>query len=216
MGRFALVLLLAALVGPVAARAADAPPTGYRTHTVSNAGLSIAVPIGWQVLSQHDAVFPGARENLERLQPGFGATLSALGLPDSPLKLFAFDRRFARGHPTTLMVVQETYTPPGAYNRWAPRMSRALRRVRGRVGALAARGVDLPSGLALRASYRTSTQETVVVYLVPGRSGLWAVMLRTPTSRASRDGRALGRMAWSLVLKSPLGGPYSSPQPPGS
>jgi hypothetical protein len=216
MGRLALLLLIGSLAIPAAAGAADAPPAGYRTHSVSNAGLSIAVPIGWQVLAQRDAVFPGARENLERLQPGFGALLSALGLPDSPLKLFAFDRRFARGHPTTLMVVQETYTAPGAFNRWAPRMTRALRRVHGRIGALVEQGVDLPSGLALRATYRTSTHETVVVYLVPGRSGLWAVMLRTPTARAGRDGRALGRMAWSLVLKAPLGGPYSSPQPPGS
>src|SRR5206468_6190364 len=163
-----------------------APPKGFRTHALTAAGISIALPIGWQVLGQRDAVFPGARENLTRLDASFGPSLNALGAPDSPLKLFAFDRRFRRGHPTTVMVVQATYTRPGPYSRWAPRMVAALRHAPGRRGRVAAGPVALQSGTALRATYRTTGRDTVVVYLVPGAAGIWALMLRTPTARATR------------------------------
>ena len=193
---------------------AVAPP-GFRTHTVTSAGLSVAVPIGWQTLAQRDAVFPGVREILTRLSPRFALPLRELGSPESPLKLFAFDRRF-QGHPTTLMVVQERPGRAGPFNSWAPRMAAALRQAPGIRGAPHLSGVDLPSGSALRASYRTRDGDTVVVYVVGSRYGLWAVLLRTPTARAPRDARALERVARSLVLRQPVGGPYSSPSTPGA
>src|SRR4051794_1090078 len=183
-----------------------APPKGFRTHAVTGAGISIALPIGWQTLGQRDAVFPGARENLTRLDASFGPSLNELGSPDSPLKLFAFDRRFRRGHPTTVMVMQATYTRPGRYSRWAPRMVAALRHAPGRRGRIAAAPIALQSGTALRATYRTAGRDTVVVYLVPGATGLWALMLRTPTVRATRDGATFTQAARSFVLRAPTGG----------
>ena len=215
MARSLLAVLAVAILAPAVASAGDAPP-GYRRHAVSNAGVSIAVPIGWQVLAQRDAVFPGARQNLTRLDASFGPTLTSLGMPDSPLKIFAFDQRFRRGHPTTLLVVQATYRRPAAYERWAPGMVRALRAAPGKVGAVAHTGVALPMGRALRATYRTRTRETVVVYLVPGPAGIFALLLRTPTARAATDAPALARMARSLDLQAPLGGPYLHQPPPGS
>lgn len=205
MARAALVaVLFATFVG--AARADD-----FRRHTVSNAGLSIGLPAGWQVLAQRDAVFPGARQILTRLDGSFALPLSELGIPDSPLKLFAFDRRFRRGHPTTILVVQATYRRPGGYGTWAPRMERAFA---GRRATFAQ--VDLPAGSALRATYRNARGETLVTYVVPGRTGLWAVMLRTPTARAARDARVLYRSAWSLRLRPPVGGATVAPRAPGS
>jgi len=205
MGRVALLAVLAAV----------APP-GFRTHAVANAGLRVDLPIGWQTLTQRDATFPGARQILTRLSPRFALPLRELAMPDSPLKLFAFDRRF-HGHPTTVMVVQEQTARAGAYNTWAPRMAAALRHAPGIRGVLRTHGVDLPSGSALWASYRTTDRDTVVVYLVgAGRNGIWALLLRTPTTRAVRDGRSFARMAHSLELRTPAGGPYDVPRPPGS
>ena len=205
MGRLALLAVAVAV----------APP-GFRTHTVSNAGLSIALPIGWQTLTQRDATFPGARQILTRLSPRFALPVRELAIPDSPLKLFAFDRRF-HGHPTTVLVVQEQSGRAGPYSSWAPRLAAALRRAPGLRGALSLQGTDLPSGSALRASYRTADHDTVVVYVVgAGRNGLWALLLRTPTARARRDGRLFERIARSLALRTPAGGPYDVPRGPGA
>lgn len=205
MARAALVaVLLATFAG--AARADD-----FRRHTVSNAGLSVELPAGWQVLAQRDAVFPGIREIMARLDRSFALPVAELGVPDSPLKLFAFDRRFRRGHPTTILVVQATYRRPGLYDTWAPRMRRAFAHRR----ASFAR-IDLPAGPALRATYRNAVGETLVTYVVPGRTGLWALMLRTPTVRAARDGRLLFRSARSLEVGAPVGGPILVRRLPGS
>lgn len=204
MGHVALLAVLAAI----------APP-GFRTHTVTNAGLSVALPVGWQTLAQRDAVAPGVRQILTRLDARFALPLNELSSPDSPLKLFAFDRRF-HGHPTTVMVVQERAGRAGPFNRWAPPMAAALRHAPGIAGPLRTRGVDLPSGAALRATYRTADRDTVVVYLVGSAHGLWALLLRTPTARAARDARAFARIAWSLALHAPVGGPYDLPRPPGA
>jgi len=198
----------------LAVLAAIAPP-GFRTHTVTGAGLSVALPIGWQTLAQRDAVAPGVRQILTRLNARFALPLRELSSPDSPLKLFAFDRRF-HGHPTTVMVVQERATPAGAFNAWAPGMGAALRHAPGIRGALHLHGVDLPSGSGLWASYRTGDGDTVVVYLVGGPRGLWALLLRTPSARAGRDGRVFERIARSLALREPVGGPYDLPRSPGA
>lgn len=212
MARAPLVAVLVALVVPAAAHAGG----GFRRHLVTSAGLSVALPVGWQVLAQRDAVFPGARQLLTRVDASFAQPVSELGIPDSPLKLFAFDRRFRRGHPTTILVVQATYRRPGPYDTWAPRMAHAFAAAPGRRGAVALATVDLPAGTALRATYRNARGETLVTYLVPGRTGLWALVLRTPDGRARRDERLLYRSARSLELGTPVGGPIVSPSPPGS
>jgi hypothetical protein len=207
MARAALVVL--ALVGCLAATAHGGD---FRRHTVANAGLSVDLPAGWQVLAQRDAVFPGIRQIMTRLDASFALPVAELGIPDSPLKLFAFDRRFRRGHPTTILVVQATYRPPAPYSVWAPQMRRAF----ARRGVFAFARVDLAVGPALRATRRNARGETQVTYVVPGRTGLWALMLRTPSGRARRDGRLLFRAASSLELGTPVGGPIVGRRLPGS
>jgi hypothetical protein len=200
---------------PVRQLASSSPaPDGFRTHVVTSAGLSVALPIGWQVLAQRDAIGFGARELLTRLDASFAMPVAELGSPDSPLKLFAFDRSFVRGRPTTIEVVQATYRKPGGYNSWAPRMASALRRAPGLVGAVAVKGVQLPAGLALRGTYRTRSHDTVVAYLIPGPTALWALLLRTPTPRALRDARVLAEAAGSFRAFAAAGGPYAPAQPP--
>src|SRR4051812_18089418 len=119
MGRLVLaaaaVLLLAAGCGAVQQTTAEAPPPpppapdGFRRHTVREAGISVALPIGFQVLAQRDAAFPGVYLNLVKLDQSFRGPISALASPESPLKLFAFDRVFWHKRSTTAMLVQATY-----------------------------------------------------------------------------------------------------------
>lgn len=191
-----------------------AVPDGYRRHAVREAGISVALPIGWQVLGQHDASFPGALQNLTRLHADFFRPIAALSSPDSPLKLFGFERGFWHGHATTMMVSQATYRRPGAYSRWAPRIVSALARAQGRRGPVAAQRVDLPAGPALRAAYQTRTGDTVVAYVVAGGNGLWALTFRTPTAHAGSAARGFARTATTLELSSPLGAPVRQAPPP--
>jgi hypothetical protein len=229
MARVAVLLLPLLLLVPLAAacgagvtrdpapavRHASAPP-GFREHAVREAGVDVALPVGWQVLARRDAVYPGTREILERVDVTFGPLVSALAVPDSPLKLFAFDPRFRRGRPTTLLVAQATYGRHGPFGRWAPRMRASLAHAPGRRGPVTSAGVDLPAGLSLRATYRAAGGDAVVVYVVPARDGLWALVLRTPAARLARDARLAARSARSLVFGQPLGGPLVAPPHPGA
>src|SRR4029078_2359832 len=118
MGRFAVPLAVAILLAvgcasveqPVADAAPQyrPAPDGFRRHTVREAGISVALPIGFQVLGQRDAAlprvyphvrevdaaFPGFYLNLVKLDQSFRGPIAALASPESPLKLFAFDRVF--------------------------------------------------------------------------------------------------------------------------
>jgi hypothetical protein len=189
-------------------------PDGFRRRTVREAGVSIALPIGWQALAQRDAVFPGAVQILGRVSRGFLGPLLALGSPDSPLKLFAFDRSLWHGRPTTVMVARATYGRTGPYGRWARRTVSALARLDGRRGRHAAARIELPAGPALRATYVTVAGNTVVHYVLAGGDGLWAITFTTPTPTARLYSRTFAKTAASLELAPPLGGPIRGPAPP--
>jgi hypothetical protein len=200
----ALFLLLA-----TAAAAAPTPhtlvPDGFRRHTVREAGVSVALPVGFQVLGQRDAAFPGVYGNLVKLDATFKGPIAALASPDSPLKLFAFDRVFWHKRSTTAMVVQATYGKPGLASRWMERMRRSLARAAGRSGPLHTTVVPLPAGPALRAEYRTVAGDTEIVYLVASRAGVWALMFRTPTETARARGAAFARAAATIEFAAPVG-----------
>jgi hypothetical protein len=219
------LLLLAAACGNAATsdrRPAAEPvehavvPGGYRQRAVREAGISLALPRGWQVLAQRDAVYPGTIQILTRLNRGFRPYLAALGDPESPLKLFAFDRSFWHDRPTTAMVVRATYGRPAPYARWTRRMLRGIASLPNREGAIDAVRIDLPAGPALRASYRTTAGLTYVQYFVAARDGIWAVAFSTPNSQARRYAAAFATSARTLELKEPLGGPFRRPAPPPS
>ena len=219
-----VLLLLAAGCGSVARVAKQAPgqgatpahtvvPSGFRRHAIREAGFSVALPIGWQTLAQRDAVSPGIMQILTKLDPGFRIPLLELASPDSPLKLFAFDRRFWRGHSTTIVVMRVSYERPGAYDRWS---GRAIRILRGAGRHFRSARVDLPAGAALRVTYERRAGDTVIDYVVADRDGLWAIALTTPTPLALRYAPALARAAATLELRTPLGGPtrIQAPAPP--
>jgi hypothetical protein len=217
MGRLALAaaVLLAAFGCGVAAAEDAAPahprfskaPDGFRRHSVREAGVSVALPIGFQVLAQRDAAYPGTYLNLTKLDPTFRGPIAALASPESPLKLFAFDRVFWHKRSTTAMLVQATYGKPGHPSRWMERMRRSLAGAAGRVGPLRTSVVALPSGSALRAEYRTTAGDTEIVYIVASRTGLWALMFRTPTPTARARRGSFDRAARTLETSTPVGGP---------
>jgi hypothetical protein len=229
MGRLALavaVLLTAAGCGAAASRDATPPtrpqypeaPDGFRRHTVREAGVSVALPIGFQVLAQRDAAYPGTYINLTKLDPTFRGPISALASPESPLKLFAFDRVFWHERSTTAMLVQATYGRPGLTSLWMERMRRSLAGAAGRAGPLRTSVVALPSGSALRAEYRTTARDTEIVYIVAGRTGLWALMFRTPTPTARSRRTQFDVAARTIETSVPVGGLQrrNTPASPGA
>jgi hypothetical protein len=216
MGRFAVpvaaALLLAVGCASVEQPIADAAPQyrpapdGFRRHTVREAGISVALPIGFQVLGQRDAAFPGVYLNLVKLDQSFRGPIAALASPESPLKLFAFDRVFWHKRSTTAMLVQATYGKPGFTSRWMARMRRSLAGAAGRVGRLRTTVVALPAGPALRAEYRTTAGDTQILYIVAGRTGLWALMFRTPTPTARARRAEFDAAARTIETSTPVGG----------
>src|SRR5581483_209240 len=213
--RTAAALVLAVLAAAPAAAAGDGDaPAGFRTHTLREAGVSVALPTGWQVLVQRDAVFPGVYANLRRLDRSFAAPLAALASPDSPLKLFAFDRVFWHGRPTTAMLVRATYGRP--QGGWAVRMRRALAHAPGRRGPVRIRAVALRAGQALRAEYRVGARDAAVVYVVGSWAGIWAVVFRTPAATLASRRSAFARAAATLEVVEPVGGPLRTHPPPAS
>ena len=206
------VLVLAVGCGAVEQAPADhAPrhhsaPNGFRRHTVREAGISVALPIGFQVLAQRDAAFPGVDLNLVKLDQSFRGPISALASPESPLKLFAFDRVFWHKRSTTAMLVQATYGRPGLASAWMSRMRRSLAGAAGRIGPLRTSVLAFTVGPALRAEYHTSLGDTQIVYIVAGRTGLWALMFRTPTPTAGARRAEFDAAARSLETSSPVGG----------
>jgi hypothetical protein len=184
MRRCVLIASLLLALATVAAAATPRTPTGFRRHALG-AGLSIALPIGWQVVGQRDAGSPGVLESLRHLDASFAAPVAQLASSDSPLKLFAFDRAFWHHRPTTALLLRATSSAPGAYSRWTARTISELQQAPGRVGAVSHARVRLPAGRALRAGYRTSTGDVVTLYFVAARDGLWALVFRTPAGHAA-------------------------------
>lgn len=208
MRRLVAILSLALALATAAAAATPKTPAGFRRHALG-AGLAVALPIGWQVVGHRDAGSPGVLQALRRLDASFGPSVSALAQPDSPLKLFAFDRAFWHHRPTTAMLLQATTSKPGPFARWSATMAAQLRRAPGRVGPVSRVRVELPAGSALRAVYRTSTRDTVTMYAVAGRDGIWALVFRAPGGHAAALARTFARAAATLEL--PVAKPPRTP-----
>jgi hypothetical protein len=199
MRRCVLVASLLLAFASAAAAATPKTPAGFRRHALG-AGLSVALPIGWQVVGQRDAGSPGVLESLRRIDASFSAPVSQLASADSPLKLFAFDRTFWHHRATTVLLLKATSGEPGAYRRWAAKTVAELQQAPGRVGAVSHARVRLAAGPALRAGYRTSTGDTVTLYFVAGRDGLWALVFRTPAAHAGALAGLFRRAAATLEL----------------
>jgi hypothetical protein len=128
-------------------------PGGFRRRSVPEARLEIAVPPRWTVLTRRDATFPGVIETLTRVDGSLRTSLVGLTVPDSPLKLFGFDRRSV-GRTVTFSLLLGEAAPAGGFARWSVTVRRDIERLSTLRGTVRAGRVMLPAGEALRLEYR--------------------------------------------------------------
>jgi hypothetical protein len=183
------------LADQLAHRSPPVVPSGYRVRHVSEAGFSIAFPAGWQVLERRDAVWPGTISTLARVDRGLAPYLSALVVPDTPLKLVGFDRRDTGATATVLVST-------GAGRGWANVALAGVRQLPA-VRGLYARLLPLPAGRALFLRYgqdfrgrRLSTLQLFVE-----RNGrILTLTLSAPPARAGAYARTFLAVARSVDL----------------
>lgn len=181
--RIALVAVVALALGG-AAHAASVPPLqppkptvpdGYRVHRLTEAGFAVAFPAGWQLLERRDAAWPGAAQTLARFDRTLAPYLAALAVPDSPLKLFGFDRRRPAAR-VTVLVSRGT----GAH--WARGALRAVRALPG-VRGLSSRRLRIAAGDALLLRYDQGRVATLQLF-VPRGGQILTLTLTAPTAAA--------------------------------
>jgi hypothetical protein len=110
------------LADALAHRPPPAPiPDGFRLRTVTDAGVALALPARWPALRGNDARRPGTLRMFGAVSSQLGPVVAALAMPDSPLKLLAFDPRFAGGYATTASIVQAAIEDGVPYESWSAR-----------------------------------------------------------------------------------------------
>jgi len=192
---------LAEQLAPVR-RTAAVVPAGYRVRRLTDAGFAVAFPPDWQVLQHRDAVWPGVIPTLAHVNRGLAPYLAALVTPDSPLKLFGFDRRTMHGVATTATVIVSRQRHGAAYADWSPAVLEELRGLRG-VGAVEGRHLTIPAGDAMLVQYRRGSIGTLQLFAVRGDS----IVTLTLTARAASVRRYRSmflRVARSLDLSVPV------------
>jgi hypothetical protein len=194
---------------PPRSLAAAAPeadvPAGYRLHRSYEAGVSLALPLGWRAVAGPDARYPGVIQTLARVHRAFLPYLTALASPGSPLKLFGFDPASSAAHPSIVSVQQLVAGRTGPYARWSQRALRSLATLGSLRGHLASSRADVPAGPALRVAFARSDGDRVLLYVVATRGGLWAVTFAAPPRAPGR--RTWDRAAATLQVAAPHGGP---------
>jgi hypothetical protein len=134
------------------------------------------IPRGWSALGRSDAVFPGVIETLGRVDHSLVPPLVGLTMAESPLKLFAFElAQRGSAPPATIQVLVED-GPPLSLAGLAREVRATAARVSGRRGPLLVGRLSLPTGSAVRASYR----RTVVSEL--RRSEVWTMQVYVPVA----------------------------------
>jgi hypothetical protein len=195
--RIALVAVVALALGG-AAHAAFAPPLqppkptvpdGYRVRRLTDAGFAIAFPAGWQLLQRRDAAWPGAAQTLSRFDRSLAPYLAALAVPDSPLKLFGFDRRLPAARATVLV-------SRGTGAHWARGALRAVRALPG-VRRLTAQRLRIAAGDALLLRYDQGGVATLQLF-VPRGSEILTLTLTAPTDAVRRYGALFLAVARTL------------------
>lgn len=183
-------------------RSAAVVPAGYRVRRLADSGFAVAFPAGWQVLQHRDAAWPGVISSLARVNRGLAPYLRALVTPDSPLRLFGFDRRTTRGVATTATVLVSHQRFGAAYEEWSPAVLHALRRLHG-LAAVSGRRLAIPAGDAMLVQYRRGGRGTLQLFAVRGDSIVTLTLVsRTASLRSYRP--MFLRVARSLDLSVPL------------
>jgi hypothetical protein len=178
-------------------------PAGFRRRDAMP-GFSVALPRRWQALRRGDAVFPGVAQTLARSHRHLTGYLAGLALPDSPLKLLAFDPgRRSGGMAVTVLAV-----PRGAGSgSWQDTVVRQVRGLRSFRPPLRVRRVALPAGRALRLDYTRAYAErgrgsrvATVQYVVAGADSLVTLTLASSPATSGRYARSMAAAAKSISL----------------
>lgn len=209
MRRLSLAVLASALVAGGAASAAPAvrpPPTlgptasaipaGYRVRRLTDAGFAVAFPAGWQLLQRRDAAWPGTAQTLTRVDRTLAPYLAALVTPDSPLKLFGFDRRLPAAKATVLVSHQSF----GAH--WARGALRAVRALPGVQGLTHSR-LRIAAGNALVVRYERAGLVTLQLF-VPRGDSIVTLTLTAPPAAADRYRALFLAVGRTLDLSVPI------------
>ena len=162
MRRIAVAALLVSLLAGLASAGNAATTTRL---TIPGAGASIAVPSSWEAIDRRTVTNSAAFGRFLDENPALAAFANQMRGANSPIRLMAFDLKLARGFATNLNVVV-TAPSPGLTPRqvatiYARGLKAQLRTVRGPVATSV---VTLPSGKAVRASYKVKRE---VVALCP-------------------------------------------------
>ena len=156
----------------------SAVPAGYRVRRLTDAGFAVAFPAGWQLLQRRDAAWPGAAQTLAHVDRTLAPYLAALVTPDSPLKLFGFDRSLPAAR-ATVLVSHDSF---GA--RWALGALRAVRALPG-VQGLTHRRLRIAAGNALVLRYERGGLVTLQLF-VPRGDSIVTLTLTAPPAAAGR------------------------------
>lgn len=185
--RIALLAVVAGLAVCGAAQAAFGPPLappgptvpdGYRVRRLTDSGFAVAFPPGWQLLQRRDAAWPGAAQTLARFDRSLAPYLAALAMPDSPLKLFGFDRSRPAARATVLV-------SRGGGAHWARAALRGVRALPG-VRGLTQRRLRIAAGDALLLRYDQGSLATLQLF-VPRGSQMLTLTLSAPAAGRRYD-----------------------------
>lgn len=174
----------------------SAVPAGYRLRRLTDAGFAVAFPAGWQLLQRRDAAWPGAAQTLTRVDRTLAPYLAALATPDSPLKLFGFDRRLPAARATVLVSHQSF----GAH--WARGALRSVRALPGVQGLTHSR-LRIAAGNALVLRYRRGGLVTLQLF-VPRGATIVTLTLTAPPAAAGRYRALFLAVGRTLDLSVPI------------
>ena len=145
-----LLLVVAAALAATAAVAAA--KDSYRTHTVPNDGITLALPSSWKAIDFRQALKPGVVADLAKKNPELAGSLQAMTKPNSPVKFFAFDPKSVQGFATNSNVVL-TKVPPGVpFATYVQALRSEISGLKS-VSGLTLTEVQLPAGRAAKLHY---------------------------------------------------------------
>jgi hypothetical protein len=155
--RALLALAVAALLVAACGGGADEPrktaeTAGFATYEVKSAGFSIDVPEDWETASVDKVFNEEAMDKFGEENPELAPFMDAVGQPNSPVKLFAFDPDVEAGLVTNLNVIVEDL--PGALSR-EEYFDANVRQIEEIINppSLTDERVQLPAGEALHLAY---------------------------------------------------------------
>ncbi len=183
-------------------------PAGFRKRTVSEARIELGVPRRWAALTRRDATFPGVIQTLTGTDRSLRASLVGLTMPDSPLKLFAFDLRSGVGEAATASVLLSESPPAGAFGVWSAAVRREVERLPSLHGPVRSTRIVLPAGEALRLEYvrtavlgdRERTLATVQFVVVADGRAI-SLVFAAPVERLKAYAPTFRAAARTLVLR---------------